>query len=84
MLALAGAWLMVGGRPGPYGLDELIALFGLLIVLLSLALFLHDWFSLGKSHRGMLICSCGYDLRGTIRAGRQQCPECGKPIGVGS
>ena len=24
--------------------------------------------------------SCGYNLKGTIEAGRTECPECGKPI----
>jgi ribosomal protein S27AE len=27
-----------------------------------------------------LCLSCGYDLRGTVAAGRTSCPECGKPI----
>ena len=27
-----------------------------------------------------LYCECGYDLRGTIRAGHKTCPECGKEI----
>ena len=38
-------------------------------------------FGLGTfSRRQGLYCECGYDLRGTIRAGIKTCPECGKDI----
>ena len=30
--------------------------------------------------QGDFCASCGYDLRGTLAAGRSECPECGRPI----
>ena len=33
---------------------------------------------LRRSKSPKLQCGCGYDLRGTIRAGKTECPECGR------
>ena len=33
-----------------------------------------------RSARPGSCASCGYDLTGTLQAGRARCPECGKPV----
>ncbi len=33
-----------------------------------------------KARQTTLECQCGYDLRGSIKAKQDNCPECGRPI----
>jgi ribosomal protein L34E len=53
--------------------------FGLLLVSILPALWLVHW----RRRRALpehACVKCGYDLQGTLAAGRSECPECGQTI----
>lgn len=71
-------WL--GGRRYP---DQVVPGIVWLVVLLVPFGLATWWFRrMVKRYTPGLCIHCGYDLTGTIAAGRTECPECGKAFGV--
>ncbi|HAI14489.1 MAG TPA: hypothetical protein DCM28_22480 [Phycisphaerales bacterium] len=49
LLTFPGAWLLAAGIPSPDEPDQIMALFGLILILIAIILFFIDWIRLGKS-----------------------------------
>ncbi|MEO1235251.1 MAG: hypothetical protein AAFX76_00540 [Planctomycetota bacterium] len=84
LLCWAATPVAFNGAPG-IGRSWWVA-FGLLVVSLGLlawyvwAAVLNYRHTLAVLGRGRCL-DCGYELWGTVRAGRTECPECGRGIG---
>ena len=70
---LAGTWTMVGVIAGIY---VMLFSFGPAVVLL----FLRPRYRREQMEQDHYCLECDYDLRGTLAAGRSECPECGAPV----
>lgn len=73
--------LAASGSPGFAAIRALIIAFGI-GGLVALVLFLIQLARKPSPGQGptVLRCQCGYDLRGTIKAKKDNCPECGSAI----
>ena len=58
----------------------LAAAFAIMIVLLFVGMYFVFRLATCDKRKTVLRCQCGYDLTGTVAAGRTVCPECGQSI----
>ncbi len=52
----------------------------LAVVLLFVGMFFVFRLATCDKRKTVLRCQCGYDLKGSIKAGQTLCPECGRNI----
>jgi hypothetical protein len=54
--------------------------FVVMIVLLFVGMYFVFRLATCEKRKTVLRCECGYNLRGSIAAGKTACPECGKNV----
>ena len=81
ILTLPGVALLVGGAYSDVLPGQGLYFIGISWTIFAFVGFMVDYVGTWREQRlGRFVCACGFDLRGQIKTGKPNCPECGRNI----